>query len=55
VLRGGMAALVGGAIGYGLLIWLPLPGVVAAVGAMAIGGLVAIPFILPYLRLMLRL
>jgi len=55
LLRGGAAALIGGAAGYGLLMLLPLPGMVAAMAAMAIGGLVAIPFILPYLRLMLRL
>jgi putative peptidoglycan lipid II flippase len=55
LLRGGSAALVGGAVGYGILMLVPLPGLVAALAAMAIGGLVAIPFILPYLRLMLRL
>jgi putative peptidoglycan lipid II flippase len=55
VLRGGAAALMGGATAYGLLMWLPIPGVMAASAAMVVGGLVAIPFILPYLRLMLRL
>ncbi len=55
VLRGGAAALIGGAAGFGLLMWLPLPGVVAALAAMTTGGMVAIPLILPYLRLMLRL
>ena len=54
-LRGGSAGLMGGAIAYGLLMWLPIPGVMAALAAMAFGGLVAVPFILPYLRLMLRL
>jgi putative peptidoglycan lipid II flippase len=55
VLSGGAAALIGGATAYGLLMWLPFPGIMAALVGMAVGGLVAIPFILPYLRLMLRL
>ena len=55
VIRGGLAALIGGVAAYGILIWLPVPGFIAAIVAMAIGGLIAIPFILPYLRLMLRL
>jgi len=55
VIRGGLAALIGGAAAYGILIWLPVPGFIAALVAMAVGGLVSIPFILPYLRLMLRL
>jgi peptidoglycan biosynthesis protein MviN/MurJ (putative lipid II flippase) len=55
VLRGGLAALIGGAAAYGILMWLPVPGFIAALVAMTAGGLIAIPFILPYLRLMLRL
>jgi peptidoglycan biosynthesis protein MviN/MurJ (putative lipid II flippase) len=55
VIRGGLAALIGGAAAFGLLLWLPIPGFIAAFIAMAVGGLIAIPFILPYLRLMLRL
>jgi putative peptidoglycan lipid II flippase len=55
VVRGGSAALIGGAAAYGLVMWLPIPGAMAALVAMAIGLLAGIPFILPYLRLMLRL
>jgi peptidoglycan biosynthesis protein MviN/MurJ (putative lipid II flippase) len=55
VVRGGLAALIGGAAAYGILMWLPIPGFIAAIVAMTVGGLIAIPFILPYLRLMLRL
>jgi putative peptidoglycan lipid II flippase len=54
-LRGGAAALTGGVIAFGLLMWLPISGVFAAFAAMAVGGLVAVPFILPYLRSMLHL
>jgi hypothetical protein len=55
VIRGGSAALMGGAAAYGMLMWLPVPGFIAALVAMAAGGLISIPFILPYLKLMLRL
>jgi putative peptidoglycan lipid II flippase len=55
VSRGGLAALTGGLVAYALLMWLPIPSVFAALGAMAVGGAITIPFILPYLRLMLRL
>ena len=55
VTRGAVAASVGGAVAYGLLIWLPIPGAFAALAAMAVGGVAAIPFILPYLRLMLHI
>jgi len=55
VVRGATAALIGGAAAYGLLMWLPMPGVMAALVAMSIGLLAGIPFIFPYLRLMLRL
>jgi len=55
------AAGLGAGVAYLLITWLPaavrlpLPEVVAALGAMVIGGLVALPFILPELKLLLRL
>jgi putative peptidoglycan lipid II flippase len=55
VLQGGTAALMGGAAAYGLVMWLPIPGVMAALAAIFVGGLVAVPFILSYLKLMLHL
>jgi putative peptidoglycan lipid II flippase len=49
------AAGLGAAVTYLLANWLPLPGVVAALGGMIAGGLTALPFILPELRLLLKL
>jgi hypothetical protein len=55
LMRGGAAALLGGVAGWaasGLLAVSPL---LAAAGGMLAAGAISLPFILPYLRLLLRL
>jgi putative peptidoglycan lipid II flippase len=50
------AALLGGLVAYGVLqLALPISGLIMGVLALGVGGLVVIPFILPELRLLLKM
>ena len=53
--RGLAAALVGGAVAYGLALWLPLSATLSSLVALPLGTAVAVPFILPEIRLLMKL
>jgi putative peptidoglycan lipid II flippase len=53
--RGGIAALAGGFVAYGLAVYLPGPGYITALIGMFGGGLLALPFIWSQARLLFRL
>jgi putative peptidoglycan lipid II flippase len=56
LLRAALAGLLGAAVVYGLLhVPLPLPGLIQAVLAMGVGGLVALPFIWSEIKLLVKL
>lgn len=55
LLRAGLGAAAGAGLGYILLMVLPLPAAFAALGAIAAGGLVALPFIWPEVKSLVRL
>jgi putative peptidoglycan lipid II flippase len=53
--RGLAAAVIGGGVTYGLALWLPFSAAVAALLAMPVGVALALPFIWPEARILLRL
>ena len=53
--RGLAAAVISGGVAYGLALWLPFSGTVAALLALPVGATVAIPFVWPEVRLLFRL
>jgi putative peptidoglycan lipid II flippase len=53
--RGLLAAVLSGAVTYALAFYLPGPGYITALVGMTIGAFVALPIILPELRLLFRL
>jgi len=53
--RGLAGALVGGLVGYGLAVFLPLPGYLAALGGMVVGGGLALSIVWSEFRLLFRL
>jgi peptidoglycan biosynthesis protein MviN/MurJ (putative lipid II flippase) len=53
--KGLIAALIGGALAYGLALYVPGSAVVTALLGMAVGGLVALPFIWSEIKLLLHL
>ena len=55
LLRGLAGALVGGAVAYGLALWLPLSGVLSSLLALPVGFAASLPFIWPELRMLLQL
>lgn len=55
LVRGLLAAVVGGLTTYGIALYLPGSGVVTAMIGMVIGGLLALPIILPDVRLLFHL
>jgi len=55
LLRGGAAGLLGAVAGLGAAALLPVSPLLAALAGMIAAGLVSIPFILPYLRQLVRL
>jgi len=55
LLRGGIAALLGGAVTLGLTMLLPLPPLVSSLLAMALGGLTALSITAPQARQLLQL
>jgi len=55
VIRGLIAALIGGVTAYGLALYLPGSAVLTALIGMAIGGLVALPFIWSEIKLLIKL
>jgi putative peptidoglycan lipid II flippase len=55
LLRGLAAALVGGAVAYGLALWLPLSGTLSSLLALPVGFAASLPFIWPEVRLLLQL
>jgi hypothetical protein len=55
LLRGGAAGVLGAIAGLAAAGLLVVPPLLAAIGGMIVAGLVSLPFILPYLRQLLRL
>ena len=55
LLRGGAASVLGGVAGFAAAGLLEVAPLLAAFGGMIVAGLVSLPFILPYLRQLLRL
>jgi putative peptidoglycan lipid II flippase len=54
-LRAVLAALVGGVTTYLMVSYLPLPSLLAGLGALVVGGMVTLPFIWPELKLLVKL
>ena len=54
-LRIGLATTVAAAVSYGILHWAPAPPLAAAVAAVALGGILAAPFVIPELRQLAKL
>jgi putative peptidoglycan lipid II flippase len=55
LIRGLIAALVGGGVAYAAALWLPMSGVVSSLVALPVGTAVAVPIIWPEIRLLFRL
>jgi peptidoglycan biosynthesis protein MviN/MurJ (putative lipid II flippase) len=55
LLRAGLGTGLGMVVAIGLMQVLPLPALFTALGAMALGGLVAVPFIWPEVKSLVRL
>ena len=53
--RGLAGAAIGGAVAYGLALWLPLSGLVSSLLALPVGAAAALPFIWPEVRLLFHL
>jgi putative peptidoglycan lipid II flippase len=55
LVRGLLAAVVGGLSTYGVALYLPGSGVITALIGMVVGGIISLPFILPEVRLLFQL
>ena len=55
LMRALAACMMGGLLAWALLAWLPLPVLFSAISALAAGGAIALPWILPEIRSLVRL
>jgi putative peptidoglycan lipid II flippase len=55
IMRMAAATALGGIVAFAIMQWAPLPGLIAALGGMAVGMLIVLPFVWPELRAFMRI